>query len=793
MEGEAVGHYRVLRRLGGGGMGEVYLAEDTRLGREVALKFLRADTRQDAESRARLMREARAASALRSPNIAVTYDVGEHDGTLFIAMEYVDGENLAERISRGPLPLREAVDVAAQLADALDDAHAHHIVHRDIKSANLIQTRRGLVKVLDFGLAKMEVPSSTASRLETMPLLVTSPGLVVGTVSYMAPEQLMGGEMDHRADLFSAGVVLYEMLTGRLPFVGDSLAEVSDRILHHEPPAIARFNYGVPVDLETIVRKALEKNASYRYQSARELQIDLQRLARRLEGESTTTSSMFVRPADPLPAASTSPAHTASGERTIAVLTFANVTREATDDWIGTGIAETVTADLKNVPHISVIGRAQIFDLLKNFPSADAGDDRLAIEIGRRLGAWWVVAGAYQRLGARIRITAHLVEVLTASLIRTVKIDGRLEDIFELQDRVVFELSRSLDVKLGTEDAAAIERDQTRSVEAFEAYSRGVVNLRSAGRDAIDRAIALFERAVELDPEYAAAWAALGGANNLKGTFLSLPDLQHKAIERLRRALTLNPALPNAHVWLAASLLSLGQVDEGIAELRTAERLDPANPDVHQSLARAYWMWRGMVAEGLAELRTAIALNPEGGYPYLQLSFLEALNGDLDAAEQSARSAIELQERAMSGTEGLLIVGAHARLGYVHYLRQDYDASYAEYRRELEYLNSSDHALRERTLIELHQKLSALHDARGDRDQALRFGNLAVEALERRVAAGSDDPATRYYVAAVFARRGELEPTLKHLALPLSRLPQFTRWRLPRDVDFRRVLDRIPT
>jgi tetratricopeptide (TPR) repeat protein len=175
------------------------------------------------------------------------------------------------------------------------------------------------------------------------------------------------------------------------------------------------------------------------------------------------------------------------------------------------------------------------------------------------------------------------------------------------------------------------------------------------------------------------------------------------------------------------------------------------------------------------------------------LSFLEALNGDLDAAEQSARSAIELQERAMSGTEGLLIVGAHARLGYVHYLRQDYDASYAEYRRELEYLNSSDHALRERTLIELHQKLSALHDARGDRDQALRFGNLAVEALERRVAAGSDDPATRYYVAAVFARRGELEPTLKHLALPLSRLPQFTRWRLPRDVDFRRVLDRIPT
>ena len=792
LEGQTISHYHVLKRLGGGGMGEVYLAEDTRLGREVALKFLTPDARRDAESRARLMHEARAASALRSPNIAVTYDVGEHDGALFIAMEYVEGENLADRIGRGPLPVRDAVDVAAQLADALDDAHAHYIIHRDIKSANLIQTRRGLVKVLDFGLAKLTVPSSAVSRLESVPLVVTSPGIVVGTLSYMAPEQLLGEELDQRADLFSAGVVLYEMLAGRLPFAGGNLPELSDHILHHDPPALAAFNSLVPPELDAIVRKALEKNPAYRYQSARELRGDLQRLARRLDAADTATTAMFVRHSDLLPASS-SPSHTASGERSIAVLTFANVTREAADDWIGIGIAETVTADLKNVPHITVIGRAQIFELLKNFPTADAGDDRLAMEIGRRLGAWWVVAGAYQRLGQRIRITAHLLEVLTASLLRTVKIDGRVEDIFELQDRVVFELSRSLDVKLGKDEADAIERDETRLVEAFEAYSRGVLNLRSAGRDAIDRAIALFERAVDIDPDYAAAWAALGGAFNLKATFLSLPDLQHKAIDRLRRALGLNPSLANAHVWLAASLLSLGQVDQGVTELRAAERLDPENADVHQSLARAYWMWRGMIPEGIHELRTAIALNPEGGYSYLQLSFLEALNGNLDAAEVSARHAIELQERAMSGTEGLLIVGAHARLGYVHYLRQQYDAAYAEYRRELEYLTTSDHALRERTLIELHQKLSALHDARGDAEQAARFGGLAIEGLERRVAAGSDDPATRYYVAAVFARRGDLEQTCKHLALPLSRLPQFTRWRLPRDIDFRNVLDRIPS
>jgi TolB-like protein/Tfp pilus assembly protein PilF len=570
-------------------------------------------------------------------------------------------------------------------------------------------------------------------------------------------------------------VVLYEMVAGRLPFAGSSLAEVSDRILHQEPEGLARFNYAVPPDLEAIVRKALAKNPDFRYRSARELHIDLRRVARRLEGADTTTA--VVAP------------QVSAGERSIAVLTFVNVTGEPADEWIGTGIAETVTADLKNMHGVAAIGRAQIFELLKNAPGVV--DERQAIEIGRRLGAWWVVAGAYQRLGERIRITAQLLEVLRASLIRTVKIDGRVDDIFELQDRIVFELSRSLDVKLGRDEADAIERDETTSVEAFEAYTRGVLNMRSAGREAFDRAIALFERAVALDPQYASAWAALGGAYSLKGTFLGLQTLQHDAIDRLRRALQLNPRQANAHVWLASSLLALGQVDEGIEELRAAERLDPQNADVHQSLARAYWMWRGMVPEGIEELRKAIALNDESGYSFLQLSFLEALAGNLDAAEADARRAIELQERAISGTEGLLIVGAHARLGYVHYLRGEYDSAYAEYRRELQFLTSSDHVLRERTLIELHQKLSALHAARGDVVEAQRFGDVAISSHAQRVAAGADDPATRYYVAAVYAQRGDLERTAAHLALPLSRLPLFTRWRLPRDVDFRPVLSRI--
>ncbi|HET7031570.1 MAG TPA: protein kinase, partial [Casimicrobiaceae bacterium] len=691
LTGRSILHYNIHERLGSGGSGEVYVAEDTRLGRQVALKFLNADRQRDADSRARLLREARAASMLRSPNIAVTYEFVEHGDLLFIAMEYVEGEVLSERITRGPVPPGEAVDIAAQVADALDEAHSRSIVHRDIKSGNLIQTRRGLVKVLDFGLAKIELPQSTETVLRSTPeLLVTSPGMVLGTIAYMAPEQLRADVVDHRVDLFALGVVLYELLTARLPFRGATLADTFDRIFHQEPEPISRF-VAVPAELERIVRKALEKTASNRYQSARELHIDLRQVARRLETNETTRGMRAPKVEE--------------GQRSIAVLTFSNVTRDAGDDWIGTGIAETVTADLKNVQKLAVIGRGQISELLNSMRPSETGSDQLPIEIGRRLGAWWVLSGAYQRQGDRIRVTVQLTEVLTGKLIRTVKLDGRVDEIFELQDRIVFDVSRGLELKLGREDADAIEKDETRSVEAFEAYSRGVLNMRSAGREAMDRAIGLFERAITLDPTYATAWSALGGAYYLKGQFLGLRELQQKAMDTLRRAIELHPGLANAHVWLGSVLLQLGDIDQGIAELRTAQSLEPENPDVHQTLARAFWLFRGMVPEGIAELRRSIALNPEGGYSHLQLSMLEALSGNLDEAEMSARHAIELQERAMSGTEGLLIVGAHARLGYVHYLRRDYDSAYVEYRRELEYLTSSDHALRERTLIELHQKL----------------------------------------------------------------------------------------
>ena len=285
MVGNTIQHYRIRDRLGAGGMGDVYLAEDTRLGREVALKFLAAEAQTDPERRSRFLTEARAASALRSSNIAAIYDIGQHEGADFLVMEYVEGEVLSARIRRGLLPLRDAVDIALQVVDALVEAHARNIVHRDIKSANIIVNARGQVKVLDFGLAKfMRPPKGRASVDAAMTVAEeTIAGSVLGTVSYMAPEQALGRPVDQRSDLFSVGVVFYEMLTGRLPFEGQAFGEIVDAILHQPPPALVRLNYAVTPEIEGIVRKALEKNPDLRYQTARDLYNDLQRVRTSIE------------------------------------------------------------------------------------------------------------------------------------------------------------------------------------------------------------------------------------------------------------------------------------------------------------------------------------------------------------------------------------------------------------------------------------------------------------------------------------------------------------------------------
>jgi serine/threonine protein kinase/Tfp pilus assembly protein PilF len=786
--GTTVLQYHIIERLGGGGMGEVYLAEDQRLGRRVALKFLAASVNRDAEARERLIREAQAAALLRSPHIAVTYDLAEHDGVLFIAMEYVEGELLSHRISGNPLPIGDALDVALQLTDALDEAHARGIIHRDIKSANVMITDRHLVKVLDFGLAKF-VKTPTVSETRTL-ANVTAPGLVLGTLNYMAPEQLGGGAVDHRADLFSAGVVLYEMLTGKLPFPGTALAEIADRILHQEPEAIARFNYAVTEDLEAIVRKTLQKRPEFRYQTARDLYIDLL-TARRKVSSGANRRSAWLSPIDFGDAASPLPVPPADAPRqgvTVAVLTFANITGNAPDDWIGQGIAESLTADLTRIKSIAVIAREQIFELQRSLiePGRNV-DDRQAIEMARRLGASVAVSGAYQRLGDRIRITSEAVEVATGRQRATVKVDGRLDDLFDLQDRLVSELTSSLSVEVRQQELAAMEGIGTESIEAYQAYSRGMLNLRLAGRESMERAIALFERAIELDPNYVEAMVELAGALELKALFLSTPELLQQSLALTERALSVRPDDPDAHVQRGDTLLAMGRADDALAALQRGVRLAPDRATAHGSLARAYWLGKGLVDEAIREFEEMLRLNPEAGYTHLQLAMLYTLRGDYAGAERVSRQAIRLQDQVMSGTTGLIIVGAHSRLGYVLYRQGRYDEAILEYRRELELLAVGDHLLRDRTSIELHQKLGAAYRRKGDVGSAESHEREAITRFAGRLSAGADEPFTRYYLATLHALRGEAEKAREHLDLPLKEVGAFTRWRVARDPDFEPV------
>ncbi|HXH07735.1 MAG TPA: tetratricopeptide repeat protein, partial [Vicinamibacterales bacterium] len=456
---------------------------------------------------------------------------------------------------------------------------------------------------------------------------------------------------------------------------------------------------------------------------------------------------------------------------------------------IGSGLAETITADLRSLFGLGVVSRVRVAQALQALSARDlaAAGDRLAVELGRRLGAAWIVTGAYQRVGDQLRITAHFVDVRTGALVRTVKVDGRVDQIFALQDRIVFELTRGLDVRLGPEQVAAVARVETRSIAAYECYSRGMMNLRLGTLDSLDRAIVLLERATTLDPQYVAAWTGLAAAYSLKGEFLRLPELCERAIEHARRALALDPRHATAHGRLGDALLNLGRVDEAIAALEHALAIEPDNVFTLGVLARALWIGQGRIEEALERFERVVALNPEAGYAYLQMALLYSLRGRYDRAEAAARRAVDLQERLLSGHEGLQLVGARARLGYVFYLQGRYDEAVAEYERELAFLATSDHLLRDRTRIEVMQKLGAAWLRAGRPDEAARWFDQAVRAFDERIAKGADDPYTRYYMACLHALRGEEAEAIAHLERSIAEGGPVQRVRAARDPDLEAI------
>ncbi len=816
MIGETLSHYHILEKLGAGGMGDVYKAEDTRLNRHVALKLLKtllpaspnAAAEQSETARLRFLREAQAASAINHPNIATIYEIDEveRDGARysFIAMEYVPGRTL--KAVRGQLELDDLLDVFVQIADGLAEAHERGIVHRDLKPSNILLTENKRAKVLDFGIAKFNsLAQRTASEDETASLyhtnlLMTQPGTVLGTFAYMSPEQALGEEVDGRSDIFSLGIVFYELLAGQPPFTGSSALAVVNAILHAAPAPLSAFNRAVSPHLETIIQRMITKDRALRYQTLREVAFDLDGVKR---GQTMLLNADTYRSAPvgtvvSAPGADSyatyvgsnlldSAAIKARAGKSIAVLRFNNITGNAADEWIGVGIAETVTADMKNIEGVAVVGRELIYEVLRrwNTDNQPDFDEKFATRLGREVGARWIIGGGYQRFGEMLRITARFVEVETGELIKTVKIDGRMNDIFELQDKIVYELSRDMELTLRSGERAVIEERETDVIEAYELYIRAR-DLGYAGtREGIEAAILLLRQAIALDPRYAQAYAGLAYVLTIKGQFLSQLDLVEQAVEYAQKAIELRPNLAESYSVIGFAFIALDRVEAAIGALKRALSFAPNDGFVRAALGRAYFIGKGKFREAAAEYERALLGTSENSWIVPSLAHVYTYLGEYARAEELSRQAVEAQERYQHNHEGIQIIGAYARLGFVLYMQGRYAEALAEYQRELAFLAQTSHALKERTQIEVQQKLAAVYARQGDAANARAAFDAMLAGFRTLLEQGLDDPFTRYYLACGYAVLGETEQALEHLekAIEGRRTFNTARARIEKDLE----------